>query len=213
MKMKERINNKEIIKEQGFKYWFTNVYWYHYRAHTIVGLAIIVFAIYSVVSFVTSREEEVDFFFAIVTVMPAHHAQGEMLEEFFAEHGYRTKGNVMSLPGDGSDMATWQLLMVTLVNEQYALYIVGESMLYYFGEQADGFWAIEELGLQASALSPMYADLSETLMLEGLMLNLEPMYALVRAPIIQRNGEFRQPDIERGLKAAEGIRLLLEYEG
>jgi hypothetical protein len=201
--------------DNGFKYWFKNVFWYHYRPFVFIGIAVIAIVGFSIFQSVTNPRIKPDFMLAIISGMPVFSEQGEGLDNFFAEFGFNTSSTVIMLNDEisgmgGNPMMGWELLMVTLVNTENAMFIVGESMLGVFEEQYDAFFLMDELGLPAADFNPRLADVSESAIIQDLMMVFEPMYALIRYPQQQRNGSISPEDTARTEKAVECLRILLE---
>jgi hypothetical protein len=212
--MKIKMADKGILKEKGFKYWWINVFIPHYKGQVIAITLIAGLIVYFVFSMVSGSSNSPDFMFSIVTRLPAYNEQGEGLEEFFWEQGYRTQSTVISLNEDmaamiGNPAMSYELLMVNMINEDIAMFIIGESMLDYFEEQLDGFYLLEQLGLPAVAHNPYLTDLSNVSIMEDLWLNQEPMYGLIRIPRQQRNGLIKPEDTARIEKAVDSLRTLL----
>ena len=184
-----------------FKYWFVNVFWYHYKIHTAAALFALVLIGTSVHSFATRHTP--DFLFVLMSDEPVFQAQGEALAGMFGEEtGADAVCTVLHMSG-ASEMSVYnhQLFAISLIDEQYALFIVGESALPLFPELADGFAAMSGLGLPHAVL-PELAPLEGSLFMREILLDQEPMYALLKRP-------GREGGSERFDKAAACLRALL----
>jgi len=200
---------KDIIKEHGFKYWFTNVLWYHYRIPIYVAAGII--ALLVVMRIMDGDPLEMDFHIAVITAHPAFSVQGDMLGELLEQRGIQTHNLVLSLSGGEMDYMTFQQMLVVFVDHQYSLMITGASMLGSFADNLDAFYPMEDLGLPPSDIHPNILDLTDTPIIDYLFLNSEPMYALIKLPERQRNGTIRPENIARAEKSAAALRYMLEY--
>lgn len=83
-------------KIDKIKYWFTNVFWFHYRFHTIAVLGGLVILAAVIQSCVTNRDP--DFTVAVVTYMPLTYNETEKLREELA-------GHIGDINGDGIETA------------------------------------------------------------------------------------------------------------
>jgi hypothetical protein len=197
------------MEEKGFKYWFTNVFWYHYRPHVIVAAAVIIVAIFLIVD-ARSGPEGPEFNFAIITGQPAFPLQGIFLEEMLEPKGFNTSSLVLSF-ADGVDPMTYQQLLIVFVDDQYALILVGASMLGSFEESFDAFYSMGDFGLPESDFNPRLLDLTGTALMDTLFLNNEPMFGMIKLPPRERNGQASPASIARAERAAEVLRAMLEY--
>ena len=182
-----------MIKEKGFKYWFTNVFWYHYKAHCIVGLILLAFIAYFVYERATAPPEP-DFMVAVVTGTPAHSVRMQT-EGFrlFGDMEVNTHISVLLL--SESDYVVWQQLMITLVNESYALYLMDDTGFAILSDQLEGFYDLEDFGIK-STFEPRIAEV--------LLPDIGPLYAMIR----------KQPENPaRAEAAAECLIYLLDKGG
>lgn len=193
-----------------FKYWFVNVYWYHYRIHTAVTVFVLVLAGFFIHAVVTRVDP--DFMFIVASEEPVIETQGLALADFFAENidvETELQYSVMYLNGyDDYTAANWQLLSVALVDAQYSLFIIGESMLPTFAEQLDGFYTMEELGLPSGPY-PELAPLDGVSLMAELSFSYEPMYALVKRPYPDRDSAAEDKNRIRSEKSVACLKALL----
>jgi hypothetical protein len=195
--------------DKGFKYWFTNVFWYHYRAHLFAGLAAAAVIIYFVYSMLNKHVP--DFMFALVSRNPVFDLHAEAVKTRFNERGYDTLGTALFLSEDNPEvMLAWQLLMITMVDDEYALFFVGESALDSFEEQFEGFLPMSEAGFPPSALDPRMTEIPGDRIAADMGLGSETYYALIKRPRAENNGTIKPENTARTDKAAECLAGLLE---
>jgi hypothetical protein len=167
---------------RGFKFWFINIYWYHFRAHTVIAAVIAVIAAVSVYSVLS--KEKYDFFFVIASAQPVIVEQGEMLAEFWEEKVpgiNRISSSVLHM-GEYSELAAVnaQMLMITLISEEHRLFIIGESMIGWYAESMELFMTAGEMGLPGGGPLPQLVPLHGAPVMEEYGFVFEPMFALVR---------------------------------
>ena len=195
---------------KGFQYWITNVYWYHYRLHTVVAAFIIAVVWFSVHSAVTNVNP--DFVFYIMSEQPVFDSQGQELAAFFTEQveeaahlGY----NILYMDETSEyAMVNWQLYTIGLISDEHSLFIIGESLTGPLADDLSVFHTAEELGFSAGPL-PAAIPLSGIEMMEDLFFIYEPMYAMVKRPPRQRDGSVRTEDLERRDLAVACLQALL----
>jgi hypothetical protein len=192
---------------ERFKYWFTNVLWYHYRLHIIIGAAAAVILAVTIRSSLTNTEP--DFIIFIVSEQPVFGEQGAALSAFFTER-VEDADNIAYQASYLGDETQWQFLTISLIDDRYTLFIAGESMAGWF-EQSDGiFYTAEELGVAGGGPIAGMIPLEGAALMEELMFVFEPMYAMVRRPVYDRRGFYTPDSVARSELAAECVRVLLD---
>ncbi len=68
---------------KGFKHWFINVYWYHYKWVTLVGIAVIIVLVSLIHSVVTRTEPDITV--VLATESPMTQMTAEPFETFIGE--------------------------------------------------------------------------------------------------------------------------------
>ncbi|MDR0325383.1 MAG: hypothetical protein LBI19_04715 [Oscillospiraceae bacterium] len=196
---------------RGILYWLTNVFWYHYRVHTIVVAFAVLVAAFSIYSAVT--REETDFVFIVASEQPVSDMQGEALSGFWAEHvdSVTNLGYSVLYLGEISEqtMAGWQLFQIGMIGEEYSLFIIGESMIGALEENIMIFYTAEELGLPSAGPLPELIPLAGVSVMEELYFTFEPMYALVKRPYYDRGGSFTPDTVARSEMARDCVKALL----
>ncbi len=189
-----------------FKHWFVNVYWYHYKLHTLGGLfgaLILGIMIYSGVTRVTP-----DVFLTLASAEPVAFTQSDMITDYLAEKDGGEMvfaSNALQL-SEASDpaMASWEQLHIALIDEERTLFIVGESMREFFSDLTDSFMSAEEMELPADAENPCMVPLTGAPILADVGLVEEAVFGLVKRP--PENPE----DAERFENAIQCLRWVLE---
>lgn len=196
--------------DKGARYWFTNVYWYHYRLHTAAAAFIIAVVWFSVHSVVTSVKP--DFVFYIISEQPVFDSQGQELAAFFTEKVEdvtHLSYNILYMDETSEyAVANWQLYTIGLISDEHSLFIIGESLTGPLADDLSVFHTAEELGFSAGPL-PAAIPLSGIEMMEDLFFIYEPMYAMVKRPPRQRDGSVRTEDLERRDLAVACLQALL----
>ena len=194
---------------EGIKYWFTNIFWYHYRLHTFAAAFILLVIAVTVYSSITNVPA--DFLFIVASEQPVSDSQGEALSGFWEEHVDSITNlnyNVLYL-GEGEYVMTgWQQLQIGLISEDYGLFIVGESLTGMFYDTSDMFYTAEELGLPSGPM-PELIPLDGIPMMEELYFVFEPMYALVKRPYYDRGGSVTPDSAARSEMAVDCVKALL----
>ena len=168
-----------------FRYWFVNVYWYHYRIHTIAVILVAILAAF-IIHDITSREfYDLKFVLASSEFIAEEH--GELLNDAFTEAGKDLDGDgkvliapyVMLFDGSPVELEHTQKFAISFQEKECSLYIVGESQLDRLSEAA-GFVDLSALGIKTLPGKPWLADLSGSDLLEACYITREPMAAAVR---------------------------------
>ena len=105
-------------KIDKFKYWFTNIFWFHYRLHTIAVIIGAAAVISVIASFASNREP--DFIVAAVTYAPLSYEETDFVRDGLA-------GHIGDLNGDGAQTA--EFLQIFLGAEDPQMEIVMRTML------------------------------------------------------------------------------------
>lgn len=198
-----------------FKYWFINVFWYHYKKMVLIGLSAILVLVFLIYSTLTQSKADLNYLF--ISRLPSSdevmNPLTDMLKESVGdinEDGKLEYHCTVINPENGqTDIVE---LQVFILDESSRLYIVGESafdtmadiMTADFGEDlsAHGFTTVPE--------KSYLVDLSEAPLLESLGLNDELMYAIIcrLSP-----DESKDENIQQAQKAAiECLRSILEWQ-
>ncbi|MDR1669816.1 MAG: hypothetical protein LBR76_07655 [Oscillospiraceae bacterium] len=192
-----------------FRYWFVNIYWYHYRLHTAAVLfagLLIAFCVYSMVTRVTP-----DVFLTLASDKPVGYSQSDMLNEYVNEKaggGLTMAGSALYL--SESDTMNWELLHVSFIDNERYLFIIGEGLRSFFAEQADLFTPAADMGLPADPEIPCLVPLTGAPYLAEAGLDGEPMFGLVKRPAVQKDGLPAPEEKTRQELAAQYLRFLLE---
>jgi hypothetical protein len=169
---------------RSFRLWFTNIFWYHFKWHTVIGIFFVVIVVMSVHSVVT-REEQ-DFQFVVASEYPVFFDQGAALTEFWKETvpGLNNVSYNVLFMGEQSEMAmaNMQLMLLTLIDETNSLFIIGESMIGWYSESMEIFITAGEMGVEGNGPKPQLVPLEGSSLMEGLGFIFEPMFALIRRP-------------------------------
>lgn len=192
-----------------FRYWFTNVYWYHYKLQTagvLFAALVIGFTLYSVLTRVTP-----DVFLTLASTKPVSATQTGVLNGYFTE---KSGGDLViadaTLYLPDINTTDWQLLSVSFVDTDRNLFIIGEGLRETFTHQTPIFVPAEEMGLPADPENPYMIPLSGSSLLPEIGLSEEPMFGLVRRPPEERDGTVEEKDAARFENAAQCLRWLLE---
>jgi hypothetical protein len=192
----------ELKTGGGFKFWLSNVLWYHYKVHIIVGLILTFVVIVSVHSMVTRNEP--DYIIFIASGYPVFDDQGLVLAAYFEDKvedasniGHQVMGDMM-------------FLLLALVGEQHMFFIIGESMLEIMSDQTYLFYTAEEMGIAASGPAPEMIPLEGSALIGELGFIHEPMYALIKRPLAGGDGSYEPASALRSRLAAESLKVLLE---
>ncbi|MDR1703734.1 MAG: hypothetical protein LBS19_03490 [Clostridiales bacterium] len=195
--------------DKGFKYWFDNVFWYHYKGHLFAGIALIAVIAYAVYSM--ANRHDPDFMFALASQNPVHSMQTEIITARFEEWGYDAPGTALFLNENNPEvMIAWQLLMITMVDDDYAVFFVGESALDSFTDQIEGFLPMSEAGFPPAGIDPRMTEVPAEIT-DGIGLGPETYYALIKRPKTDGDGSVKPEDAEKTNKAKESLARLLGY--
>lgn len=177
-----------------FKYWFVNVYWYHYRIHALVLLAAGGLLALFISDMITRVDP--DFAFIVASERFISDEKGDYLAAVFAEGSTDCDGDgkillqpiVMTLDDTEAGMAMMQKLAASYARLECSLYIVGTSLFAYV-EEPSAFIDLAALGIRTLPGKPWLADLGGSSLMAGAGLDGEPMTAAVRVTPLQKNGE------------------------
>jgi hypothetical protein len=195
-----------------FKYWFVNIYWYHYKLHTFVAAFILAVVAITVYSALTGSRP--DFVFIVASEYPVYEEQGRELAGFWAENadGVTELSYSVLFMSDNSEyaMTNWQLLTIALISEDHSLFIIGESLLPLMTDYRDEFYTFDELGLSPrDGPEPAFIPLEGAPLMDTLGFGHEPMYGLVKRPPYGRGGSVKPEDSARSALSAACLRALL----
>jgi hypothetical protein len=76
--------------------------------------------------------------------------------------------------------ASMQLMMITLISEEYVLFIIGESMIGWYADSMELFMTAGEMGLPGDGPLPELVPLEGIQIMEELAFVFEPMFAMVK---------------------------------
>ena len=212
MKKRETKSMKDVISEGGFKYWFTDVFWHHHKLHLGVGLFVLLLIGAQVRA--AMQRTEFDFMFAILSHEFVVSEQATMLANILRTQGFDTHGTIITLTGDPQwDSAVLQQMMIVAIDHAYAMLIIGESMLDFFNEMAEGFQHMSSLGFVTAADDPRLMDMSESRIIQDLFLISEPMFIAIKYPhrYLHAGVTVADEDLERTFQAREALRLMIQY--
>jgi hypothetical protein len=166
----------------------------------------VVFAVHSAVTSVKP-----DFVFLIASEKAVTERQGNALAAVWEENvdGVTSlKGNTLFM-GDGT-MLSVNMLMLWLIDEECSVFIIGESMIEALSDQfEETFHTMEELDLPADGPFPELASLENSWLMQELGFTQEPMYALIKRPIGERDDRAEPHRAHRRDLSVECVRTLM----
>jgi hypothetical protein len=195
-------------KRERFKYWFVNIFWYHYKPHTIITASVA--AVFLFIILTARGTEKPDFVFAIVSDQYRYDVQGQVLAAFLEDR----VDDITSLRSDPG--AEGHLMLLALTDREYTLFILGESLARRLSDHFSLFYEMEELGFPTGDPYPETlpldgAALMKTLGLpEHLPLTLEPMFALIKRAPLEKDGFVSPESAARTDLTVECLRVLLD---
>ena len=140
-------------KIDRFKYWFTNVFWFHYRLHTIGIIIASVFLFSMIHSIATKRDPDLVVVVAAAYEFDLGYAMElrEELEGLVNEMTGRDNAVVefvaLNLSGATEvGVASIQLLSVHLVRQDTLLFILGADVINNMLEGDESFMSLEPYG-------------------------------------------------------------------
>ena len=170
-----------------FRYWFDNVFWYHYKWAFLGGIAALVLIAFFVSDMLS--QTKYDFQYVVASVS---YVDGDSLHELnsAASEAFRdadsgrpaaSLGHAIFLGGDGEmNMAAFTKMAAFLVDDSIKFYIFdAELQEGYFGEDV-GYADLEKLGYLTVEGTPWLADVSGSPLLERAGLGGVTCYAAVR---------------------------------
>ncbi|MCL2407329.1 MAG: hypothetical protein FWC95_05315 [Defluviitaleaceae bacterium] len=175
--MSEEIISKKP-KESGFWFWLTNIFLYHYKIHIAVFVFLCFASLFLLMNYCTRRQP--DFRFAIVSGETVYTWQIELIEEFFEAHGIDAAGTAFISTVGVVNNFVHRNINLALINPEYTLFVVGESMLHIFEEHRQIFYPVRILGFEPSAVGSVFVDISYVDMTYVLQLTGEPLYAMIK---------------------------------
>ena len=144
-------------------YWFRNVFWYHYRWHTIGALCAVFFVVYFTVSMVT--KETPDFCYMLVADelgmdLPVDEWDGpaaEILGDLNGDGKVVIYGLMLGFSNSEMGMASRVKFFAEMTNEELLLIVMDEKLIEEMGDMAatgDGLMPLADLGLPSEAGRP-----------------------------------------------------------
>lgn len=165
------------------KYWFTNVFWYHYRIHTIVVLAVtalVTMFVYDILTVVTP-----DFTYVFASVNLARDQDLDKISDTFAKrigdvnNDKKEYVNGMSIYlGDPTDATGIQRLGVYMADEDISVFIVDPAMRNYW-EDTRILLDVSQYGIKTAEDNKYLADVSDSPMFSQAIRDGGKHYAIV----------------------------------
>ncbi|MDR1692300.1 MAG: hypothetical protein LBR72_02990 [Oscillospiraceae bacterium] len=175
-----------------FRYWFVNVYWYHYRLHTAAVLFAAILTAFAIHSVVTRVVPDVNL--TLASDKPIGSPQADLLTAYWNE----TRGIVAgssTLYLSEEEMLNWELLHVSFVDEERNLYIIGEGLREFFSQIPELFVPAAELGLPADPELPFLVPLAGSPVMDRAGLSGEAMFGLIKNPKEGSEADAKRRDI------------------
>lgn len=191
---------------ERFKYWFKNVYWYHYRTHTVVTAFVIVLVVSLLVSVLRNKDPDIEFI--IVSTEPIVTEQAiELASGFDGIIGdINGDGKVYSLVSElvmNGEMAyaSQQRIMLFMVTPENPGIIAGESVLPYLSQMQDGYVDLSALGYETHEKYPWAAKLTGSPVLEECDFIFDEFYFVMKQSG-QSNNKKKQERLDKSRQAA-----------
>ena len=139
--------------KKGFRYWFTNVFWYHYGKISILVLFLLVTAVWFTVE--ALHKAEYDLNVAVVLEHPVAREDLEALYTLFAEAAGDVNGDrktlvnivPVNLGDEENPEGTRYQMMLYLSLPEYTVFLMDERESALFAGQEDTFQELSNYGI------------------------------------------------------------------
>ncbi len=146
----------ESSEKKGFRYWFTNVFWYHYGKLSLVALFLLVTAVWFTVE--ALQKDEYDLNVAVVLNHAVARDDLAALGDFLGEAAGDVDGDGKTLvnivPVDLSDqqnpVGTRNQMLLYLSLPEYTLFLMEDDESLLYAGQEDTFQELKDYGITAS---------------------------------------------------------------
>ncbi len=150
------MESAENGRKKGFKYWFVNIFWYHYGLISIVALFLLVTAVWFTVEAIRKDEYDLN-----VAVILDHGVSRDDLGELYALLGEAAgdvdgdgKALVNIVPVDLSDqenpVGARNQMMLYLSLPEYTLFFMNEGESRLYAGQEDTFQELKDYGIETA---------------------------------------------------------------
>ena len=172
-----------------FSYWFKNIYWYHYKWHTLIGIAVLIMAvtfIYDMLSSVTP-----DFQFVVASRQYISDESIENLSEIARNAFLDTDPDSPAIiqghsiyynEQDQMGIASMQKFAVMMADDSVSFFIIDGDIQKLFFTEPVGFFDLGELGFRTAPGMPWLADLTGMPQADNLTFPGNVFYAVIRLP-------------------------------
>ena len=159
---------------KDFKYWFKNVFWFHYGKIAIAVVIAVAVAIWLTVD--ALKKEEYDLNVAIVTEDGLAQSDTKKLAELLGEAAGDVNGdgkrlvNIMTVNlGDIQNLETSQYQMLLYMSlPEYTIFIMNDHYSAIYGQKDGTFQPLADYGIETTDELPTRIDLSEKAILKSL---------------------------------------------
>lgn len=158
--------------KKGFKYWFKNVFWFHYGKLAIIGVLALAAVIWLTVD--ALRKEDYDLNVAIITEDGLAQSDTKRLADLLGEAAGDVNGdgktmvNIVTVNlGDRENLETSQyqmLLYMTL--PEYTIFMMNEHYSAIYGQKDGTFQPLADYGIETDDQIPTRLDLSNKAILQ-----------------------------------------------
>ena len=162
----------EKTPKTDFKYWFKNVFWFHYGKFAIIGVIALVVVIWLTVD--ALKKEEYDLNVAIITEDGLAQSDTKKLGELLGDAAGDVNGdgktlvNIMTVNlGDTQNLETSQyqmLLYMTL--PEYTIFMMNDHYSAIYGQKDGTFQPLADYGIETDDEIPTRIDLSNKAILK-----------------------------------------------
>lgn len=160
--------------KKDFKYWFRNVFWYHYGKLSIAIVIGVIIAVWLTVD--ALKKEEYDLNVAIIMEDGIAQSDTKKLADLLGDAAGDVNGdgktlvNIMTVNlGDKQNLETSQYQMLLYMSlPEYTIFIMNERYSRLYGEKDGTFQPLEDYGIETEDEVPTRIDLSERAILKEL---------------------------------------------